>query len=676
MRGLISRTRFFVYANQARTRAVTLQAFGHLLCDACGFGSDTCFLRHQAWCFSQNLLTLHIPGMTNRLSFANLIAALLLMIGASGCTRREPADAPHAAQVLFLNGLDSLHASLVALESSAHSGNRPQLQAAFRKSRALFKQHEALLYANGPSVAGLMNGPLPEDDDGPPQRLGLPAHYQRIETELFGDASLQVDTASVIASARIMLNSLGALRQLGSSFAYSEKNIAEAIRLELARVPLLGMSGTDSGESGDAIAESAFAFDGLSALGQALATGSTHKAKWKATADTFSFAAVQLRTNTNFDSFDRLSFFARDIAASGRALNRVRVAIGGIDTTMRAVWTNRAATVFDSAAFDVYAYAPSYAIRPTAEVIALGETLFNEKRLSGDGSRACSTCHNPAIAFTDGLPQHTVLADSGRKLSRNTPTLLNIALQPSFFADARVTTLEDQIAVVLASKLEMASSASAAAVRLRADTAYAAAFARALPPSAREITESSLRNVLAAYVRTLGNMNSRVDVAMRGMIDALTSDERRGFNLFMGKARCATCHFAPMFSGAIPPTFLVSEVEIIGAPANPDTMAATLDADIGRARVDSIETHRFAFNVPTLRNIARTSPYMHNGAYRTLEQVVDFYNRGGGKGVGAKLTYQTLSEKPLRLTAHEQNALVVFLKALDDRDAKATPRSK
>ncbi len=102
----------------------------------------------------------------------------------------------------------------------------------------------------------------------------------------------------------------------------------------------------------------------------------------------------------------------------------------------------------------------------------------------------------------------------------------------------------------------------------------------------------------------------------------------------MGKGKCATCHFLPLFSGATPPGFIEAEPEVIGVPARPDTVKATLDPDPGRYAVDRIALHRHAFKTPTLRDIALTAPYMHNGVYRTLEQVVDFYDRGGGAGLG------------------------------------------
>jgi cytochrome c peroxidase len=177
------------------------------------------------------------------------------------------------------------------------------------------------------------------------------------------------------------------------------------------------------------------------------------------------------------------------------------------------------------------------------------------------------------------------------------------------------------------------------------------------------VTGLSVRVALAAYVRSLTALDSRFDRAARGDTAALSAAERAGFTVFMGKGRCGTCHFAPLFNGTVPPEFATSEPEIIGVPVRGRTV---VDADVGRAGVDQMEQHRFAFRVPTLRNVARTAPYMHNGAFATLEQVVDFYDRGGGAGLRKPLPALTLSAQPLHLTRGERSELVAFLRALTD----------
>jgi cytochrome c peroxidase len=244
--------------------------------------------------------------------------------------------------------------------------------------------------------------------------------------------------------------------------------------------------------------------------------------------------------------------------------------------------------------------------------------------------------------------------------------LINAALQPSQFADERSASLEDQVLEVLRSPAEMRSSAELASARLEADAEYDSAFTSAFsvrPGGA--VTPLRVRQALAAYVRSLVALDSRFDRAVRGDTTAMSAEERDGFRLFMGKGGCGTCHFAPLFSGNTPPRYLNSDVEVIGTPTSP-TSPLRLDADSGRARIDHLPTHMRAFKTPSLRNIALTAPYMHNGAFRTLDDVVAFYDRGGGQGAGAPIANQTLSADSLHLTQSERHAIVAFLGALTD----------
>jgi cytochrome c peroxidase len=136
-----------------------------------------------------------------------------------------------------------------------------------------------------------------------------------------------------------------------------------------------------------------------------------------------------------------------------------------------------------------------------------------------------------------------------------------------------------------------------------------------------------------------------------------------GFNLFMSRSQCATCHFAPLFNG-VKPSYIGSEFEVLGVPH--DTLYRKLDSDLGRAKVyPEIET-KHAFRTGTLRNIAKTAPYMHNGVFTTLDQVLEFYNQGGGVGRGFELPNQTLSSDPLQLTSFDKSQLIAFMQSLTE----------
>jgi cytochrome c peroxidase len=151
---------------------------------------------------------------------------------------------------------------------------------------------------------------------------------------------------------------------------------------------------------------------------------------------------------------------------------------------------------------------------------------------------------------------------------------------------------------------------------------------------------------------------------MRGDNSKMNLEEVKGFNLFMGKAKCGTCHFMPLFNGTVPPTFTFTESEVIGVPAT--KAGSVLDTDPGRFAIYQITNFKNAFKTPSLRNIGLTAPYMHNGVYTSLEEVVDFYIKGGGKGLGLKVENQTLPEDSLALTSAEKQALVAFMHTLTD----------
>jgi cytochrome c peroxidase len=174
---------------------------------------------------------------------------------------------------------------------------------------------------------------------------------------------------------------------------------------------------------------------------------------------------------------------------------------------------------------------------------------------------------------------------------------------------------------------------------------------------------------LAVYVGSLAGMNSEFDKYIKGELSQLNPSVKNGFNLFMGKAVCGTCHFAPVFNGTVPPDYKESESEVLGVPENPYVKKPTIDSDEGRGKAllkDKVFFNKYAFKTPTVRNVKLTFPYMHNGSYKTLNDVVDFYNKGGGKGIGIVLEHQTLPFDELKLSKKEMNDIVSFMESLTD----------
>lgn len=557
-------------------------------------------------------------------------------------------------------------------DSSADSAAAARIRAAYRGSRAEYKRLEGVAEFYAPAVAAALNSRRQEvdDDDAPPPSTLSAGGFPALDTLVW-----PVVAPAHRAVARHLVDDMRApvarLHQLASAIVPTDAQLIELARLELARVSTMGIAGFDAPVTKDAMPEAAAALDGVRVL-----YADVGPVRWPAlsvqrrTFDaTWRRAAAYLRAHPDFDTFDRLTFVAYYMRPAAIALDELRKAAGAVPVQIPRGWRADAPSVYDVGAFDTRAYAPSLAPPPTEDLISLGRMLFSEPALSGSGTRSCASCHVPDRAFSDGVARAASLAGHGARVARNTPTVINAGLQPAQFADERAVTLEDQVRLVLLSPAEMASSLEAASAALSSRPEYRAAFERAFgrndARSPSPVTAGRLQESLAAYVRSLVAMNSRFDRAVRGDTAQLTADERRGFNLFMGKAGCGTCHFAPLFSGNTPPLYLSSDVEVIGTPAAPQR-AAFADADSGRAAIDHRPEHVRAFKTPSLRNVALTAPYMHNGTFSTLEQVIRFYDAGGGRGAGAKVTDQTLAADSLHLSAGEIKRIVQFLGTLTD----------
>ena len=575
-----------------------------------------------------------------------VLAGLLVVGTAWGLHHRSP-QPRSGGDLIWERGLHDLGASLDNLETAFAGADTAAAQRAFRAARRDFKRIESLLYFYSPILTAEINSPRFDDDDVPhPLPLATPIGFQILEAALFdGDPSLD----SARQETARMRWVVGQFAQLARHTRVSDTALVEAARIELARVTTLGLAGFDVGSSGDSRREGAEALEGLATLLEVVRAPDSLRA---AAQDALRRAAAEFGDNP-------LRFITAFSNPAAQAVGALRSQIGVPTSGIRTLWRRDAASVFDSDAMDPYGFAPASAGAPAPAVVDLGRRLFLEQRLSGPGDRSCATCHDPRRAFTDGRAHARALPGAKGAPLRNTPTLWNAAFQPSFFADDRARSLEAQVGIVLSSPAEMASSPELAAARLTKDSSYRAAFGSA-------ITGLAIRQALGAYERTLTALNSRFDRAVRGDTLAMTATERAGLTVFLGKGRCGTCHFMPLFNGVQPPDFKSAEPEIIGVTVDTNFRNPRLDPDVGRGAVEMTAVTRFAFKVPTLRNIALTAPYMHNGAFPTLESVIDFYNAGGGAGLGARLSHPTLATDSLRLTRSERRALIAFLRALTD----------
>jgi len=287
-------------------------------------------------------------------------------------------------------------------------------------------------------------------------------------------------------------------------------------------------------------------------------------------------------------------------------------------------------------------FAPVPAENPlTRERVALGKTLFFDPTLSADRRVSCASCHRPRYTFSD--TSATSLGARGGAGTRNAPSLSNAVYRNAFTWDGRAGTLEEQVLRPIENPLEMDLPLAQLLSRVRAEPSYRRDFRRAF---GTDPTPQAIAWALAAYLRTLRSGDAPIDRYRAGDTTAISPAARTGFELFIGKAGCSTCHVGPLFTDG--------DFHNTGVAWRDGRFV-----DVGRGAVTGRAEDMGRFKTPSLRNIARTPPYMHDGSKRSLEEVVDFYDAGGQPNPGLDTFIQ-----PLRLTHTEKLDLVAFLRAL------------
>lgn len=543
-----------------------------------------------------------------------------------------------------------------------------ELQQLFRKARLAYKRTEFLTEYYNPLTAKSLNGaPIPETDADDQHRTTPPEGFQVIEGLIFPKYDQQ-NAADLLAESKRLVSNFKRLRMITETRSFADEQVFDAMRLEVFRIVTLGISGFDSPVNQQSVAEAASA---LSPLKQVLGFYSADlKAKDAATyhksVQVLNNAIGYLKNNNRFIEFDRMAFITRFANPLSGLIVQSAKSIGLDEFKDLRLLKASAGSLFDQDAFDQNYFTSGFDAHTSKEKEELGKLLFFDPVLSGNLNRSCSSCHNPQKAFTDGLAKSRTF-DGKSFVQRNTPTVLNAGLQGSLFYDVRVAYLEDQAADVINSREEMHGSLNEAVKRLRNNKEYTGLFKKAFSKADTAVTEYHLKNAIGSYIRSLTSLNAPFDQYVRGDRSKLNADEVKGFNLYMGKGKCGTCHFMPLFNGTVPPNYERTETEIIGVP-----VSATLnqvDKDPGRFNLRKIALHKHAFRTPTVRNIALTAPYMHNGIYKTLDEVMEFYNNGGGTGLGLNLENQTLPFDKLDLTKKEITQIIAFLNTLTDTTA-------
>lgn len=279
----------------------------------------------------------------------------------------------------------------------------------------------------------------------------------------------------------------------------------------------------------------------------------------------------------------------------------------------------------------------------TAEKIDLGRRLFNDRRLSRDGSTACVTCHDPARAFSDG--RALAVGVFGRVGRRHAPALINRGYGRAFFWDARTATLEEQVLKPIEDPNEMDLPLAEAATRVG-------------------LERRAVSHALASYVRSILSGDAPYDRFVNGDREALSAEQQAGLQIVRGKGNCTACHVGPTFTDERLHNTGVAWRSQLGYGGQ----GAGTFADLGRATVTGLEADRGAFKTPTLREVARTAPYMHDGSLVTLAEVIQFYDEGGRENPN-----RDHELRQLHLAASEKQALVAFLGSLSGTISEGVP---
>ncbi|KGL62441.1 cytochrome c peroxidase [Polaribacter sp. Hel1_85] len=498
---------------------------------------------------------------------------------------------------------------------------------------------------NAPNIA------IIKEEDINDIKVSKPIGFQVIEENLYEE---HIDTLVLNHTVRVTKNRLKLIKK---NFLLNLKNyhLIWLLRDQITRVATTGITGFDSPVLGESLQESSYTYQTVIDILKIYENN--FKSKELLNQFVSLIEESQKALNHDFDTFDRYNFIKNHTNPQLEVLLKIQKD-WEVTFPFELALSNNMNTLFSEETINKN-YFSDYLSDTTniSEKVVFGKELFNDVSLSKNRNMACATCHVKELAFTDGRKTF----DKNQK--RNTPTVTYATYQKSFFTDARVGNLEGQVVGVVENHGEFNMTMDKVIERIMSNEKYKEKI-KDLYSNKR--VNFNIRHAIASYIRTLNTFNSKFDKNIRKEENTLTAQEKLGFNLFAGKAQCATCHFSPVFNGTVPPNYKDTELEFIGVPQTTDTINAKLSDDLGRYDVFKTPERKHFFKTPTVRNIALTAPYMHNGVYNTLEEVMDFYNKGGGVGLGIENEYQTLPFDNLELSTEEINAIIAFMKTLTD----------
>ncbi len=575
--------------------------------------------------------------------------------------------------ILFQKEIDELVA--LTSKSQIHS-DLFEIKKQIKQTRYAYKRVEFIFDYFQPkyNYQFINGGPLPKVAHENADVDVIPPNGLQTLDEIIYSKDVETQLQEILELAKQLNESIDFIASNHLPSQMTDRQIIEATRTGVIRVFTLGLTGFDTPGSANAIEEAKVSMNAMEVAFLNFEKNTKQKAlnKFLEIKSLFQEAQQLLESNSDFDFFDRMNFLTKIINPIYKELYHFQQ-LNDIPSEQLKTHAQNYSTenLFEEDFINTNLLSEfSYMPLDDANRIELGKILFFDPILSKDLKMSCASCHDPNKAFTDHLPKSKTSIE-GIFTKRNSMTLIDAGYTSRFFWDMRDFNLEKQVAHVVNDSLEFNINFYEISARLNQSATYVQLFEKAYKGVGKKrINRRSISNAIAAYVNSLKSFNSPFDQYARGEVDHISKDAINGFNLFMGKAACGTCHFAPIFNGTVPPYYIEAESEVLGMTLGLDTIHPQKDLDGGRLLNDLARDEYPHFlnsmKTVTIRNIELTAPYMHNGLFATLDEVVEFYNQGGGVGMGLEYEYPTLSSAPLNLSKKEKRDIITFMNTLTD----------
>ena len=607
----------------------------------------------------------------NFYSFKILFTLLCVWILTIGCS---PQDGYESKPLIFNGYAQQCSDAFLKLDKAATAFqfgriSIDSLQKVDREARLAYKKIEFYIAYRFPEFANKnFNGaPLLQLEKSGTSSNILPPNGLQIIDELVFSENAEEEKTKIASLAKTLNAQFNILISGIEPLKLDRNDLVLAARMQLVRIFTLGITGFDTPGSVQGLKEAEVSLTAMANIFKIGSVSFKDQVSVKNVDALFMGAISFLQRGISFDDFDRLTFFREYLDPLYGELKKFQKKSDYSQISHRTAWNPNSISIFSTDFLNPYFFTELKKEEDSKELKKLGKTLFYDITLSGANKISCATCHQPDKAFTDNEVK-SLSNNEDVTVLRNAPTLLNAVYADRFFYDVRAFSLEQQVAHVIFNPIEFNTDYAEIIEKLKNNKTYTEKFSALFDK--KGINRTLFSQALASYVMSLRSFNSEFDQFARNETDVLKISVKNGFNLFMGKAACATCHFAPTFSGLVPPLFADSETEILGVLKDPNSQIKELDEDQGRSEngiaIEKTWIYERSFKTSTVRNSDLTAPYFHNGAYRTLEEVVDFYNEGGGEGMGLNVKNQTLPSAKLNLSETEKSDLVAFMKALTD----------